>query len=357
MEFGTCIDEIKQYLDSRYVSSCEAMWRLYFFEMHDHEPSVLRLGVHLPEHQSVIINPNRDINAQQALQRHQNRDTTLTGWFTANALYSNGVINNTLYQDFPNKMVWNKSTYKWTIRQRGFQIGRMYYAHPSSGERFYLRLLLTVVKGATSYDDLRSFEIHLYPSSREACIARGLLEDDNEWHQCLQEAKHMATGRQLRHLFVTILIDCSPANPRALWNAFWQDICDDLKHQLQNHVFQNRDMEPTEEQIQDYGLYLIDQLLGKSGRRLQDWDSMPQVVGNWRDILHNPNPLIAEQRQYNQQEQADRAAECLASLNPNQCSAFDRIISAITEITGETFFLHGPGGTGKTCYARTSCIA
>jgi hypothetical protein len=355
MEFGTCIDEIKQYLDSRYVSSCEAMWRLYFFEMHDHEPSVLCLGVHLPEHQSVIINPNRDINAQQALQRHQNRDTTLTGWFTANALYSDRVINNTLYQDFPNKMVWNKSTYKWTIRQRGFQIGRMYYAHPSSGERFYLRLLLTVVKGATSYDDLCSFEIHLYPSFREACIARGLLEDDNEWHQCLQEAKHMATGRQLRHLFVTILIDCSPANPRALWNAFWQDICDDLKHQLQNHVFQNRDMEPTEEQIQDYGLYLIDQLLGKSGRRLQDWDSMPQVVGNWRDILHNPNPLIAEQRQYNQQEQADRAAECLASLNPNQCSAFDRIISAITEITGETFFLHSPGGTGKTYLYNTLC--
>ena len=89
----------------------------------------------------------------------------------------------------------------------------MYYAHPSSGERFYLRLLLTVVRGATSYEDLRSFENHLCPSFREACIMRGLLEDDNEWHQCLQEAKHMAIGRQMCHLFVTILIDCSSANP------------------------------------------------------------------------------------------------------------------------------------------------
>ena len=163
----------------------------------------------------------------------------------------------------------------------------------------------------------------------------------------------MAIGRQMRHLFVTILIDCSPANPRALWDAFWQDIYDDLKHQLQNHVFQNRDMEPTEKEIQDYGLYLIDQLLSKSGKRLQDWDSMPQVMRNWRDILHDPNPLITEQRQYNPQEQAALAANCIANLNPDQHSAFDRIISAITNTTGEIFFLHSPGGTGKTYLYNT----
>src|SRR5580698_4490331 len=323
--------------------------------MHDHKPSVLRLAVHLPEHQPVVINPHIDANAQQALERAQNKDTTLTGWFKANTLHQDGVVNNTLYQDFPCKMVWNKSSHKWTMRRTGFQIGRMYYAHASSGERFYLRLLLTIVRGATSYENIRSFENHLYPSFREACIAYGLLEDDNEWHQCLEDAKHMAIGRQMRHLFVTILIDCSPANPRALWDTFWQDICDDLKYQLQNHVFYNGDMEPTEEQIQDYGLYLIDQLLSKSGKRLADWDSMPQVVGNWRDILHDPNPLITEQRQYNQQEQAALAVECIANLNPDQHSAFDKIVAAVTNTTGEAFFLHGPGGTGKTYVYNTLC--
>src|SRR5882757_6906924 len=253
MQFGTAHDKIKHYLDARYVSSCEANWCLYFFEVQDHQPSILRLAVHLPQQQAVVINPNRD-TLQKALQRHENRDTTLTGWFKANAEHQDGVINNTLYQDFPNKMVWNKARHVWTVRQRSFQIGRMYYAHPSAGERFYLRLLLTIVKGATSYEDLRTFQGVLYPTFREACIAYGLTEDDNEWHQCLEEAKHMAVGHQMRHLFVTILKDCAPADPRALWDTFWQDICDDLKR---HPVFHHRDVEPSEEEIKAIILYLL----------------------------------------------------------------------------------------------------
>src|SRR6266446_6364904 len=355
MEFGTCVDEIKLYLDSRYISSCEGCWRLYFFEMHDHEPSVLRLYVHLPKQQTVIINSDRDVNAQQVLDRNEEKDTTLTAWFKANAGDQNGVIRNILYQDFPSKMRWNRDRQIWTVRRRGFQIGRMYYAHPSSGERFYLHLLLTSVKGAKSFEDLRSFQDTQYPSFREACIARGLLEDDNEWDQCLQEASHMQTGRQLRHLFVTILKDCNPTDPSRLWNTFWHHICDDLRHQLRVHVFQNRDMDPSDAQIQDYGLYLIDQLLAHSGKRLANWPDMPQVVDNWDAHIEDQNPLIAEQRGYGLEEQAGLAAQSIATLNPDQHSAFDRITSAITNSTGETFFLHGPGGTGKTYLYNTLC--
>jgi Helitron helicase-like domain at N-terminus len=49
MQFGTAQDEIKLYLDVCYVSTCEANWHLYFFEVQDYEPSVLRLAVHLPQ--------------------------------------------------------------------------------------------------------------------------------------------------------------------------------------------------------------------------------------------------------------------------------------------------------------------
>ena len=52
-----------------------------------------------------------------------------------------------LYQGFPKKFVWNLRGTKLTIRQRGKVLGRMFYVAPTVGERFYLRLLLTEVKG------------------------------------------------------------------------------------------------------------------------------------------------------------------------------------------------------------------
>jgi hypothetical protein len=52
------------------------------------------------------------------------------------------------------------------------------------------------------------------------CIARGLLEDDKEWIQCLEEASALQTGSQLYSHFVTILISASPTRPKDLWDHF-----------------------------------------------------------------------------------------------------------------------------------------
>ena len=226
----------------------------------------------------------------------------------------------------------------------------MYYAHPTSGEHFYLCLLLSAISGATCWEDLHSYQGIRYPSFREACVACDLLEDDQEWHQCLNEARHMQTGYQLHHLFVTILYECTPSNPRALWETFCADICDDLRHFLITHTAL---ADLSDAQVLDYGLYLIDQLLSYHGKSLQDWNTMLQVVGDWGAVMGNH--LIQKQRQYNLEQQAVLAAECMAMLNPDQQAAFEKITSAITNNTGQLFFLHWPGGTGKTFLYNTLC--
>ena len=52
------IDEIKEYLDCRYICEQDAIWRLLSFEMHYHWPPVERLPVHLPLMNIIKIKTN-----------------------------------------------------------------------------------------------------------------------------------------------------------------------------------------------------------------------------------------------------------------------------------------------------------
>ena len=94
----------------------------------------------------------------------------------------------------------------------------------------------------------------MHPTFKEACRARGLLQDDREWLLCLQEGAHFQTGFQLRRMFAIIVANCQPGDVNAIWEACKNNLCDDLRrHLINNH----RIPEPTQEQIHDYGLYLI----------------------------------------------------------------------------------------------------
>ncbi len=44
----------------------------------------------------------------------------------------------------------------------------------------------------------------------------GLLKNDNEWRQYLEEAAIMQSGAQLQSLFVTLLLFCQPEKPDEL---------------------------------------------------------------------------------------------------------------------------------------------
>jgi hypothetical protein len=109
------------------------------------------------------------------------------------------------------------------------KIGRMYYAHPTSGERYYLRMLLNYVKGATPYEHLRTVDGRVHDTLKNACITMGLLADDNEWDQALEEVDVWASGRQLRDMFASMLMFCEVMNPRQLWNAHWESLSDDIE--------------------------------------------------------------------------------------------------------------------------------
>ena len=71
----------------------------------------------------------------------------------------------------------------------------MYHCNPFAGERYYLRLLLTVVRAARSFQHLHTVEGILHPTFQATCVARGLLEDNCEWTECFEEASLFTSGR------------------------------------------------------------------------------------------------------------------------------------------------------------------
>jgi hypothetical protein len=101
-----------------------------------------------------------------------------------------------VYADFPVDHVlkiWKKV---WLVQQRGEKaVGRMYFVHRAIGERFFLRLLLTVVPSATSFEHFRTVDDIDHPTFQAACKALGLLQDDAEWDSACEKHVSIKTQR------------------------------------------------------------------------------------------------------------------------------------------------------------------
>ena len=72
-------DEIQSYLDARYVSAVEACWRIFELPMHEMDPKVERLPIHLKNEQTVRFEP--DDNLAEVLAAEDDKDDKLTAFF------------------------------------------------------------------------------------------------------------------------------------------------------------------------------------------------------------------------------------------------------------------------------------
>jgi hypothetical protein len=183
------------------------------------------------------------------------------------------------------------------MRKRGFAIGCMYYAHLTSDERYYLRMLLNCVKGATSYEHLRIVDGTKHDTLKNACIAMGVLADDNEWHQALEEVDLWASGRQLRDMFASMLMFCEVTNPRQLWDAHWESLSDDIEA-MTCRERDDRVVTLSEDALKDPALYEIDQVFICNGHRMEDFPTFPK--SNYIPPVHGRNRLVQEELAYDQ---------------------------------------------------------
>ena len=341
-------DEIKRYLHGRYIGPTEAVWRLFEFGTHDEQPPVIHLDLHLPGQQAVYFSEHE--NPVLLRERMDNSVTTLQAYFTYNDLNVDG--REYLYHEFPLHFVYIRKQH-WKRRQRGTSVGRMYSASPFMGERYYVRLLLTVVRGATSFQHLRTVDGIVYPTFKGACIALGLLEDDGEWVALFREGAQFMTGRALRHLFALALQHTTITNPLAIWEMFGYSMCDDVPHILTTGRIP---VPPNAEEIEgsidlDYGLHLIQEYLREFGQSLSEY-GLPEPVLDWT-IHHGviQNSIHDEELNYNREHEQATYDRMQAQLNTEQSDCFDVIIAAVHQHEqnpqrnrNSGIFLQGPSG-------------
>jgi len=231
------------------------------------------------------------------------------------------------------------------MRKRGFAIGRMYYAHPTLDEHYYLQMLLNCVKGATYYEHLRTMDGTEHDTFKDACIAMGLLEDDNEWHQALEEAGIWASGRQLRDMFASMLMFCEVTNPKQLWDAHWESLSDDIEA-MTHREHDDPTVTLSEDVLKDCALYEINQVLICNGHRLEDFPTLPK--SNYIPSIHGGNRLVQEELAYDQHSLTIDANNAKDRFNDDQRSAYETILNVVTNKEGKLFFVYGSGETGKT---------
>lgn len=219
-----CCDEIKMYYDCRYLSACEAVWRIFSFDINYRDPSVERLNFHLEGEEPIVFEDDEDL--EDVLNKPHIRDTKFLAWMDANKKYPEA--KDLTYGEFPLKFTWKANQRKWSPRQRGTSVGRIQFVSPGSGEKFYLRTLLNYVKGPTSYDEIKTIKNIQYKTFKEACFALGLLEDDKEFIDAINQASQWATADFMRSLFVTLLVTNQFSQPDVVWAKTWQNLSDDI---------------------------------------------------------------------------------------------------------------------------------
>ncbi|KAG5556067.1 hypothetical protein RHGRI_006626 [Rhododendron griersonianum] len=328
-------DEISEFQSARWVSPPEAMWRIFRFGLHEMHPAVISLHLHLENRQPVSFKKTTKLDNITDSDFYSR--TMLTEFFYMNTHDKYAKSKKLLYKDFPSEFVWVTRSKTWEKRKQGNVVGRIITANPTEGERYYLRLLLNHVRGPTSFLHLRTVDGHIYDTYEEAGLAFGLLKDDKGNEKCLEEACMYQMPKSLRQLYCTLLVHCACLNPKELFCKFEDQLTEDFRRQNMS-----------KDEARQCLLGALNSMLESMGKKLEHYglhDFMTDRMEAYRvckEIEDEKNLDISEKDLLG-----------VSKLNIEQLAAFNEILQAVREKKAVSFFLDGPGGTGKTFLYRT----
>jgi hypothetical protein len=258
------VNEIKQYRDARMITAIEAVYRLFGFKLYSMWPPVLQLQVHLPGMHMVAYKDTDDL--RDVIERAKSQKSMLTEYFKMNAI--NPTARKLLYKEFPEHFTWNKTGKFWKprVRKNRMQIGRLVYVNINEGDRYFFRVMLNHVRGATSFEDMRTWHGVTYDTFREAAEARGFVDNDKSLDECLSECALVRFPPAFRRLFATIMIFCECANLRFLWDKHFDSLSEDFSRDNGNKALVEQMV------LRDISFHLM-----SMGKELKDY-GLPKLI-------------------------------------------------------------------------------
>ncbi|KAL3627968.1 hypothetical protein CASFOL_028070 [Castilleja foliolosa] len=343
------MNEVKSFIDGRYICPHEAAWRILDFPIHERNPAVEVLDVHLENMQNVTFREN--LRLQAIVRNPSFGKTTLTEWLARNKRDESG--RDLTYVNYSSRYWWCKTAMSWFSRMRlqNPAIGRFAYVHPTSVELFYLRILLSHQCGYRSFADIRTVGNVVHDTYRSACDSLGLLGDDREWLTAFVESSSWATSSELRVLFVHLLLFCEVSQPLVFWENQWKGMGDDIRLRLISQV-SNPNCFINDDDVQQSVLFELEKLLNAAtpSKSLSDFGLLLPLASALATV---GNRLLLEETSYDRSALAADHCQSQPLLNFDQHKVYNCIITSYEANSQVLLFVYGHGGTGKTFLWRT----
>ncbi|CAA7043568.1 unnamed protein product [Microthlaspi erraticum] len=287
------VNEIKDYFDCRFVGATEAVWRTLGFKIHHRSVSVVKLTFHLEGKQLVIFKGKDKL--ERVVTRKLIEKTMMLAWFQLNL--ENEFARTLTYVQIPNFFVYIASQKRWKERETGFAIGRINYAPRKIEDAYYCRVLLNVVRGPTCFDDIKTYNGVLYPSNKDACYARGLLEDDQEYIDDILRRSFTTSAAQLRQLFVTMLNSDSLTSPELVWKNTWEARQFNFQGNLQEGI-EDLDRRQRREAAEENNQCCFQRDMANISRVVElspqrdDWIIRVKVLKKWTEMIDGGGEIL-----------------------------------------------------------------
>ncbi|CAN1254550.1 ATP-dependent DNA helicase PIF1 [Linum perenne] len=295
----------------------------------------------------VTKGPDRSSVVADSLTRRSAGCTTLTEWFRLNQRCIDA--RKYTYAEIPNHFVWDEKECDWHTRKKGFAVGRIVYIHPKREQVFYLRILLTKVRGALSYEFLRTVNGVLYPNFKEACRILGLLSTDDEWDAVMYEVSQWGQPTLVRNVFISLLMFCQVSDLSTLLEKWFEAMSDDFAYRARE-ISSNGNIHPPQHNLRDQVLQSLQSLLAQYSTDLAHFNlPVPNPTSPYSTTPNFLDPHLS----YDRSQQSEQAESYRSRLNPDQLSAYTTVMCSVDNSIGGVFFLYGHGGTGKTYLYNT----